>query len=108
MTSPDATFPRIEERTIRAVLEMVRGCTFDDFILAPQHSVLLRRDPSAIDLSCKLSRRITLKRPIVSANMDTVTRAPMAIVQAGKAGSGSSTGGFGRGRSSPRFARSRS
>jgi IMP dehydrogenase len=94
MTSPDATFPRIEERTIRAVLEMVRGCTFDDFILAPQHSVLLRRDPSAIDLSCKLSRRITLKRPIVSANMDTVTRAPMAIVQAEEGGIGVIDRGF--------------
>ena len=94
MTSPDATFPRIEERTIRTVLEMVRGCTFDDFILAPQHSVLLRRDPSAIDLSCKLSRRITLKRPIVSANMDTVTRAPMAIVQAEEGGIGVIDRGF--------------
>ena len=73
---------------------MVRGCTFDDFILAPQLSVLVRRDPSAIDLSCKLSKRITLKRPIVSANMDTVTRAPMAIVQAEEGGIGIIDRGF--------------
>jgi IMP dehydrogenase len=92
--SQDASFPRIDDRTIRAVFEQVRGCTFDDFILAPQCSVLLRRDPSAIDLSCKLSRRITLKRPIVSANMDTVTRAPMAIVQAEEGGIGIIDRGF--------------
>ena len=76
------------------MLELVRGCTFDDFILAPQRSVLWRRDPSAIDLSCQLSRRITLKRPIVSANMDTVTRAPMAIVQAEEGGIGIIDRGF--------------
>jgi IMP dehydrogenase len=72
----------------------VRGCTFDDFILSPQRSVLARRDPSAIDLSVRLSRRITLKRPIVSANMDTVTRAPMAIVQAEEGGLGIIDRGF--------------
>ena len=76
------------------MLELVRGCTFDDFILSPQRSVLLRRDPAAIDLSSRLSRRITLKRPIVSANMDTVTRAPMAIVQAEEGGIGIIDRGF--------------
>jgi IMP dehydrogenase len=87
-------FPRIDEGVGRATLELVRGCTFDDFILAPQRSVLVRRDPAVIDLSCKLSRRITLKRPIVSANMDTVTRAPMAIVQAEEGGIGIIDRGF--------------
>jgi len=94
MSAGDASFPRIDERTLRGVLELARGCTFDDFILAPQRSVVPRRDPSAIDLSCKLSRRITLKRPIVSANMDTVTRAPMAIVQAEEGGIGIIDRGF--------------
>jgi IMP dehydrogenase len=56
--------------------------------------VLVRRDPAAIDLSCRLSRRITLNRPIVSANMDTVTRAPMAIVQAEEGGIGIIDRGF--------------
>jgi IMP dehydrogenase len=87
-------FPAIDPATLRRVLELVRGCTFDDFILAPQRSVLARRDPAQIDLSCQLSRRITLKRPIVSANMDTVTRAPMAIVQAEEGGIGIIDRGF--------------
>jgi len=73
---------------------MVRGCTFDDFLLAPQRSVVGRRDPSAIDLSCRVSQHLTLKRPIVSANMDTVTRAPMAIVQAEEGGIGIIDRGF--------------
>ena len=94
MADPDSSFPRIDDKTGRAVLDVVRGCTFDDFIFAPQRSVLVRRDPSVIDLSCKLSRRITLKRPIVSANMDTVTRAPMAIVQAEEGGIGIIDRGF--------------
>ncbi|HSC29353.1 MAG TPA: IMP dehydrogenase [Vicinamibacterales bacterium] len=87
-------FPQIDERVGRAVLDLVRGCTFDDFILAPKQSVTPRRDPSVIDLSCRLSRRITLQRPIVSANMDTVTRAPMAIVQAEEGGIGIIDRGF--------------
>src|SRR5512143_3434918 len=64
------------------LLDQVKGRTFDDFLFAPQFSIVERRDPSAIDLSARVSERITLRRPIVSANMDTVTRAPMAIVQA--------------------------
>jgi IMP dehydrogenase len=89
-----SAFPRIDSTVGGQVLDLVRGCTFDDFILSPQRSVLLRRDPSAIDLSSRVSRRITLKRPIVSANMDTVTRAPMAIVQAEEGGIGIIDRGF--------------
>src|SRR5687768_621306 len=89
-----SAFPVVDPQAGRAVLDAVRGCTFDDFILAPQRSVLARRDPAVIDLSCRLSRRITLKRPIVSANMDTVTRAPMAIVQAEEGGIGIIDRGF--------------
>jgi IMP dehydrogenase len=87
-------FPRIDPGVLGRVLDQARGSTFDDFILSPQHSVLERRDPATIDLSCRLSRRITLKRPIVSANMDTVTRAPMAIVQAEEGGIGIIDRGF--------------
>lgn len=76
------------------LLDAVQGCTFDDFILKPQFSVLERRDPARIDLSARLSRHLTLKRPIVSANMDTVTRAPMAIVQAEEGGIGIIDRGF--------------
>ena len=77
-----------------ALAELVRGATFDDFLLRPQYSVIERRDPSAIDLSCRFSTHITLKRPLVSANMDTVTRAPMAIVQAEEGGIGIIDRGF--------------
>jgi IMP dehydrogenase len=83
-----ASFPAIDPGVGAMVLEQVRGCTFDDFILSPQYSVLPRRDPDTIDLSCQLTRGITLKRPVVSANMDTVTRAPMAVVQAEEGGIG--------------------
>src|SRR5262245_39311186 len=68
--------------TFDALADLLRGATFDDFLLRPQYSVIARRDPSVIDLSCRFSTNITLQRPLVSANMDTVTRAPMAIVQA--------------------------
>ena len=88
-------FPRIDKTVGLHVLELVRGCTFDDFILSPQRSVLERRDPVRRSISrARLSRRITLKRPIVSANMDTVTRAPMAIVQAEEGGIGIIDRGF--------------
>lgn len=76
------------------LLSIVRGCTFDDFLFTPQFSVLERRDPSAIDLTSRFSEHLPLKRPIVSANMDTVTRAPMAIVQAEEGGLGIIDRGF--------------
>ena len=79
----------------RRSVELVRGCTFDDFLLdAAAQRRSTRRDPAAIDLSCRVSQHITLKRPIVSANMDTVTRAPMAIVQAEEGGIGIIDRGF--------------
>ena len=89
-----SAFPRIDKSAGQRVLDLVRGCTFDDFILSPQRSVLVRRDPAVIDLSSRVSRRIALRRPIVSANMDTVTRAPMAIVQAEEGGIGIIDRGF--------------
>src|SRR6188472_4342228 len=77
-----------------ALADLVRGTTFDDFLLRPQYSVIARRDPATIDLSCRFSTHITLKRPLVAANMDTVTRAPMAIVQAEEGGLGIIDRGF--------------
>jgi IMP dehydrogenase len=76
------------------LLAAVHGCTFDDFLLAPQLSVVDRRDPQTIDLSCRLTPTLTLRRPIVSANMDTVTRAEMAIVMAEEGGIGIIDRGF--------------
>ena len=77
-----------------SLLDLVRGCTFDDFLFTPQYSVIERRDPSGIDLSSPLSRNLTLKRPIVSANMDTITRAERAIAVAEEGGIGIIDRGF--------------
>src|SRR5215204_161461 len=87
-------FPAIDTAKAQAVARLARGCTFDDFLLSPQRSVIVRRDPAVIDLSCRVSQHLVLRRPIVSANMDTVTRAPMAIVQAEEGGIGIIDRGF--------------
>jgi IMP dehydrogenase len=79
---------------VSSFLDTVRGCTFDDFLFTPRHSILERRDPSSIDLSSRLTQRLTLKRPIVSANMDTITRAEMAIAVAEEGGIGIIDRGF--------------
>jgi IMP dehydrogenase len=76
------------------LLAAVRGCTFDDFLFSPRFSVVERRDPKTIDLSARLSEHLTLKHPIVSANMDTITRSAMAIVQAEEGGIGIIDRGF--------------
>ena len=81
----------------------VEGCTFDDVLFSPKLGVLERRDPSRIDLSCPLTARITLARPFLSANMDTVTRAPMAILLAEEGGIGVIDRGFRHGDIAPQI-----
>ncbi len=76
------------------LISLVRGCTFDDFLFTPQYGVIERRDPNTIDLTSRFSEHLTLKRPIVSANMDTVTRAEMAIAVAEEGGIGVIDRGF--------------
>jgi len=83
------------------LLELVRGGTFDDFLFSPQYSVVERRDPALIDLTSHLSRGLTLKRPIVSANMDTVTRSEMSIAVAEEGGIGIIDRGFRTGEIDP-------
>ena len=78
----------------RPFSDVVRGATFDDFLFNPQYSVVERRDPSAVDLTCRFCTGVTLKRPIVSANMDTVTRSDMAIAVAEEGGIGIIDRGF--------------
>ena len=59
--------------------------TFDDVLLVPAHSAVLPRD---VDLSTRLTRNIRLNLPIISAAMDTVTEARLAITMAQCGGMG--------------------
>ena len=61
------------------------GLTFDDVLLIPAYSDVLPRE---VNLTTKFSRRIKLNVPIVSAAMDTVTEAKMAIAIAREGGIG--------------------
>ncbi len=61
------------------------GLTFDDVLLIPAYSDVLPRD---VSLQTKFSRNITLNVPLVSAAMDTVTEAKMAIAIAREGGIG--------------------
>ncbi len=61
------------------------GLTFDDVLLIPAYSEVLPRE---VSLATRFSRNITLNVPIVSAAMDTVTEAQMAIAIAREGGLG--------------------
>lgn len=61
------------------------GLTFDDVLLIPGHSVVV---PQSVDISTRLTRNVRLETPIMSAGMDTVTEARMAIAMAREGGIG--------------------
>ncbi len=61
------------------------GLTYDDVLLIPAYSEVL---PKTVDLSTKFTRHIDLKIPFVTAAMDTVTEAKMAIAIAREGGIG--------------------
>ena len=61
------------------------GLTYDDVLLIPAYSEVL---PKTVELSTKFSRNIELKIPFVTAAMDTVTEAQMAIAIAREGGIG--------------------
>ncbi|KOO03988.1 IMP dehydrogenase [Vibrio nereis] len=59
--------------------------TFDDVLLVPAHSTVL---PNTADLRTQLTKNITLNIPMISASMDTVTEARLAIALAQEGGIG--------------------
>ena len=61
------------------------GLTYDDVLLVPAYSEVLPRE---VDFSTKITRDLKLNAPIVSAAMDTVTEANMAIAMAQHGGIG--------------------
>ena len=61
------------------------GLTFDDVLLLPAASDVL---PSEADTSTRITRRISLRMPLVSSPMDTVTEARMAVAMARQGGVG--------------------
>ncbi len=64
---------------------VLEGITFDDVLLIPSYSRVL---PRQVNISSKFTRKISLNTPIVSAAMDTVTEAELAIAIAREGGIG--------------------
>ena len=62
-----------------------KSLTFDDVLLVPAHSLILPKD---VSLNTKLTRSINLNMPLLSAAMDTVTEARLAIALAQEGGIG--------------------
>ena len=67
-------------------MKIQEGLTYDDVLLVPQRSFIDHR--SQVSIRTKLTRHISLNIPFISANMDTVTEAPMAIALAREGGIG--------------------
>jgi len=66
-------------------MELTEGLTFDDVLLIPRHSDVLPRD---VDLKTRVSRNVELRRPLISAAMDTVTEWRLAVALAREGGLG--------------------
>ena len=61
------------------------GLTFDDVLLLPDASHVV---PSEVDIATRLTEKFSLKVPIISSAMDTVTESAMALAMAGAGGAG--------------------
>ena len=79
----------IEQERLAAAKQIATGLTealtFDDILLVPRHSRVL---PSQVDVTSRLTRRIRLNVPLLSAAMDTVTDNRLAIAMAQQGGLG--------------------
>ena len=79
MASPPFSFPTEDEKFA------IEGLTYDDVLLVPAASEVL---PDAVDTTCRFTKNINLHIPLVSAAMDTVTEARLAIAMARHGGIG--------------------
>src|SRR6476619_7401917 len=80
----------LTQETIERLVELDRkfareGLTFDDVLLVPAESAVL---PNEVSTATRLTRRISLEIPVISAAMDTVTEARLAIALAREGGLG--------------------
>lgn len=71
--------------SLKAISEIREGLTYDDVLLVPAYSEVLPKDTL---LDTQFSRNISLKSPIISAAMDTVTESALAIAIAQQGGIG--------------------
>jgi len=67
--------------TLQSGTDWPEKFTFDDVLLLPGYSEVL---PSEVDLGTRLARDISLRIPVLSAAMDTVTESEMAIAKNNK------------------------
>ncbi|KAJ8981122.1 hypothetical protein NQ317_007897 [Molorchus minor] len=66
----------------REMINQGNGLTYNDFIILPGY---IDFPPDQVELTCQLTKKITLKAPLVSSPMDTVTESDMAIAMATRA-----------------------
>src|SRR5438445_1358048 len=82
---PDMTVKTEALAPVSVEADLATALTFDDILLVPQHSDVV---PNQVDVSTRLTRRIRLNVPLVSAAMDTVTESRLAIAMAQHGGLG--------------------